>query len=304
LTALHFRVEIAKRTPYVDLSIWGPYGRKTYKKNKFRNWVPDGTGGYDSMEIPGPESYQIWLVGWRVFSTACIMLKVVSSAALEAYEARMEKLVRLWPDAWHLVYTSDDHMRAEQLERIRRSAMARGKSGHPLPPDFTEEKPWSAVFILAAEDTTYWDEHVTGPAQAWRTSGKRGSAVTYEELTTSPLGRTSQSSLDYATSGPATSASRKRPRPPKWERDLAKSRSSQDPPTQGKGGKGGKGNKGGKSGKSAKDSGKERSSQPCWSFSKGFGTCKEAAPNSTCPEGRAHICHLCKGAHQASSCRQ
>ena len=85
------------------------------------------------MELPGPETHQVWLIGWRVFSTACVMLKAFSSAALEAYECRIERLVRLWPDAWHLIATSDEQMRAEQLESIRRTIATSMRMGHPSP---------------------------------------------------------------------------------------------------------------------------------------------------------------------------
>eukprot|EP00971_Amphidinium_carterae_P222009 4407410-Amphidinium_carterae.1 len=81
------------------------------------------------------------------------MLKVASLAALTAYERFMEKLTRLWPTAWHLVYSADDkftrlwptawHLvysaddkcRAEHLERLRRSVVideACGKPRHQL----------------------------------------------------------------------------------------------------------------------------------------------------------------------------
>ena len=121
---------VAHRTPYVDLSIWGPYGRKVHKRNKFWNWIPDGEGGCLSQEIPGPENYQVWLIGWRVFATACVMLRIGSTSALEAYETRMEKLVRLWGDAWLLISTTDDHMRAEQIERPRRTLPPRHRHRH------------------------------------------------------------------------------------------------------------------------------------------------------------------------------
>eukprot|EP00971_Amphidinium_carterae_P273050 5419446-Amphidinium_carterae.2 len=51
------------------------------------------------------------------------MLKIASLAALTAYECFMEKLTRMWPTAWHLVYSADDKCRAEHLERIRRSVV-------------------------------------------------------------------------------------------------------------------------------------------------------------------------------------
>ena len=144
LTALNYRVNTAKRTPYVDLSIRRPYGRKTYKRNKSRNWILFGDGEWISQEILGPENYSVWLIGWRVFATACVMLGIVAPAVLEAYEARIEKIVRLWSDAWHLIYTADDLMRAEQIERIRRQLSTAAKAGHPVPLTWNIATPWSA----------------------------------------------------------------------------------------------------------------------------------------------------------------
>jgi hypothetical protein len=277
----------------VDLSIWGRFGRKAYRRNKFMNWVPDGEGGYQSHEIPGPENHDMWLIGWRVFSAACIMLRIISAAALEAYEARIEKLVRLWPDAWHLIATSDDQMRAEQLERIRRGIATAVRAGHPQPADWGPDNPWSSVFHAAASETTFWDEHITGPAQAWRSSGKRGQPTTVEELAIEPRGR--------PTNTPAQShdSPGKRPRAPKWERDQNKAlrHSSPGPSNKGKGK--GKGKEQPNKGKS-----KDKSAQPCWSFSKSFGTCKDAAALSPCPDGRTHVCHKCHGPHPASACTQ
>ena len=224
-----------------------------------------------------------------------------SSDLLEAYETRMEKLVRLWGDAWHLIYTTDDHMRAEQIERLRRQISTGVKAGHPQPAEWTEAEPWSAVFHMAAADTNYWDEHVTGPAQAWRTSGAKGTPRTLEEISTSASGQLTSSIHVECRPPPQLQSPRKRNRLPKWEREQHQRSTPQSDSRPSKGGKSGKGN-GGKSGKQGEDS-KDKSAQPCWSFSKGFGVCKEAAPNSECPEGRSHVCHLCKGPHQASQCR-
>eukprot|EP00971_Amphidinium_carterae_P043002 845587-Amphidinium_carterae.1 len=73
------------------------------------------------------------------------MLKIASLAALTAYERFMEKLTRMWPTAWHLVYSADDKCRAEHLERIRRS------------------------------------ENVRHPTAAWVASGARSELLTPEE---------------------------------------------------------------------------------------------------------------------------
>ena len=48
--------------------------------------------------------------------------------------------------------------------------------------------------------------------------------------------------------------------------------------------------------------GGDTSKQCCYSFSKGFGTCKDCEPGSSCPTGRQHKCHLCGGAHKAAAC--
>jgi hypothetical protein len=98
--------------PHVDLTTWGLDGCKTYKKNKFRNWIATAVG-YTSQENPGPENFQVRLIGWRVFATARLMPRIASTAALEVYENRTEKLNRLWSDTWHLVATADDQRRTE-----------------------------------------------------------------------------------------------------------------------------------------------------------------------------------------------
>ena len=184
LQGLYYRVSIARRTPYVDLAIWGLFGRKTYKRNKLRTWIPDGRGGYNSHDIPGPESHSVWLIGWRVFVAAALMLQIVSCAALEAYERRIEKMVKLWGDAWHLIYQADDWMRAEILEKIRRQLQANVTAGHPVPKCWAPNEPthpWSAAFFFAAHDNEFWDDNVVHPATSWRSSGRRGALLSQEE---------------------------------------------------------------------------------------------------------------------------
>ena len=48
--------------------------------------------------------------------------------------------------------------------------------------------------------------------------------------------------------------------------------------------------------------GGDTSKQCCYSFSKGYGACKDCEPGSSCPTGRQHKCHLCGGAHKAAAC--
>eukprot|EP00972_Heterocapsa_arctica_P019417 2865257-Heterocapsa_arctica.AAC.1 len=67
------------------------------------------------------------------------------------------------------------------MERIRRRTASSVSAGHPWPPDWDPERPWTAVFRLAAEDTTFWDEQVRQPAAASVASGSRGHPSTPEE---------------------------------------------------------------------------------------------------------------------------
>ena len=170
-----------KRTPYVDMAVWGPFGRKALKHNKFRTWIPDGAGGYESRELPGQENHTAWLVSWRVFVSAALMLGLAASASLEAYESKIERLLRLWADAWHLIYVADDLLRAEGIERIRRGIVTKQSAGHPTPQSWSSSEPWSACFFEAAEQTTFWTEHVIDPASSWRSRGSHGRLTSMEE---------------------------------------------------------------------------------------------------------------------------
>eukprot|EP00971_Amphidinium_carterae_P330195 6463088-Amphidinium_carterae.1 len=95
------------------------------------------------------------------------MLKIASLAALTAYERFMEKLTRMWPTAWHLVYSADDKCRAEHLERIRRSVVLDEACGKPMPEGYDPEHPWSHCFMQAVSDEKFWSENVRHPAAAW-----------------------------------------------------------------------------------------------------------------------------------------
>ena len=303
LTGLDYRVRTAKRTPYVDLAIWGPFGRKTYKRNRLRTWLPDGKGGYTAHEIPGPENFAVWIVGWRVFTAAALMLQIVSSAALEAYERRIERLVKLWGDAWHLIYQADDWMRAEMIEKVRREQQADVSAGHPVPKCWSPSEPWhpwSAAFLAAASDNTFWDDQVVHPATAWRSSGKRGALRTQEEemlgIGGSQGGKAPQS--EQATSHRNDSSSRNRSRTSRMQKLRSENDRLKSSPqaSHSSGSKGGGKNQKGESG------GKSKGQQACWSFSKSFGQCKDAAPGSHCPTGRKHACHKCDGNHNAAAC--
>ena len=169
LMALNHRCRTAKAAPYVDMAVWVPFGRKASRANRFRTWIPTADGTYISKEVAGPENFLQWLSSWRVFSVACIMLNLTTQAALHCYERTIEKLVRTWPSAWHLIVQGDDKCRAEHLERVRRRMAAL-----PSPPmGWDPAEPWSLVLQAVAGDDKFWDDQVRHPAAAWVAAGAR-----------------------------------------------------------------------------------------------------------------------------------
>ena len=43
----------------------------------------------------------------------------------------------------------------------------------------------------------------------------------------------------------------------------------------------------------------DKSDECCYSFSKGYGRCKELTVDDVCENGRWHACHVCHGEHKA-----
>ena len=99
LAAPYHRVAVQKQPPYVDFSVWLPFGRRV----KFQTFMLVGDGSFVMKELPGPQNLQQWLVSWRVFKVACVSLSLVTLAALLLYEKVIEKLVLQWPKAWGLI---------------------------------------------------------------------------------------------------------------------------------------------------------------------------------------------------------
>ena len=73
-------------------------------------------------------------------------------------------------------------MRAEQLERLRRRILKDNSRGIEKPPDWDDSRPWTALFNMAAEDKSYWDEQVRDIATAWLSRGRAGTLQSPDEL--------------------------------------------------------------------------------------------------------------------------
>ena len=127
LAALAKRSVRNDQAPYTDFAIWTPYERKMSKVQRCRIYTPLGDGTFLQKDLPGPGALQAWKASWAVFRTACLMLNLISLAALDSYSRRIEKLATQWPSCWGLIYAADDAGRAEKMERIRRSLASEAK---------------------------------------------------------------------------------------------------------------------------------------------------------------------------------
>ena len=109
----------------------------------------------------GPPNFTIYMTIWVVLVVALKKLMAVAGHALKTYNRRIAKLVELWPECWRIIYQADDLMRSEHMEKIRRKIVREINDGGAKPAYWDENSPWTTVFIAAAGDTTFWDEHVT-----------------------------------------------------------------------------------------------------------------------------------------------
>ena len=152
------------------------------RAHKFTAYVPQPDGGWLKKEILGPDGYEAWLVSWRVYRVALIMLSLADEVALTRYSRQIERLAKDWPTAWHLVYLADDKLRAEYFEKIRRNIVLSIKDGARPPPLWAEERPWSSALLTVADGSEpYWDRNVRHIASRWLAQGCRAAPLTVEE---------------------------------------------------------------------------------------------------------------------------
>ena len=59
VSAFNARVVTLQLAPYGDFSILTPFGRRMAKVLKHRAWLPNRDGTYRTVEVPGPDSYDV-----------------------------------------------------------------------------------------------------------------------------------------------------------------------------------------------------------------------------------------------------
>eukprot|EP00435_Cladocopium_sp_Y103_P021718 s553_g5.t1 len=180
LSALQRRLQVQDVAPYADFAIYVPFGQRALRASKWRTFVatPDG---YTARELPGPSNFTLWRTCYRLLRTSLIMLDAVGLAALHSYEMHLERLARLYPSAWHLLYSADEVARSAQSNRIRARILLDLKMGKSAPEGFDTSRPWDYVFAALPKDDAFWQAQVHGPALAWIAGGSRGTPRTPAE---------------------------------------------------------------------------------------------------------------------------
>jgi len=289
ICAMSTRVIDLGAEPYADFSLLTPYGRRMQKVLRHRSWIPQQDGSYQPVEVPGPADWDTWKACWDVYEVILLMLRrpvvdgqdvgslIATPISLEAYLQNFQTLVKENPGCWHLCATAEDRCRAEHFPRIARRLS--DEKGYP--------PSWSDVFVSAANDDKYWDQHVRRPAL--RFLATRGSAASHSEL-----GGTSQP---------------KRGRQERETRLLPDKKAKTSPKGGGKGaGKGrgkGRGKGYGEHPKMGGDAGPKKDKkglflttregeQICFAFASG------KACQGSC--GRVHVCQHCLQPHCNSNC--
>ena len=309
LAALNKKLE-AGLSPYVDFSVWTPFERRTSRAQKFRVYQPLGDGSYLLRELPGPANLQQWLLCWRVFKAAALMLGAVSLAALQGYEKTVEKLTLQWANCWGLIARADDNARAERLERIRRSLLVDQANGKSMPLDWDVNRPWTACFNILAQDEKFWTEQVRNPAMAWMAAGSRGTPVAPAEAIARAHFPGAQHGADPFEAPEETGEHKEKKRQGNRDRRAAKKARAAREREELIRLRGNNNHKdsGGQSGGKSKGKGKSKDQageELCYSWASGKGTCASVAPGAPCQAKtkRVHKCQYCLSpGHKNADC--
>ena len=75
VTVMINKVVSRNEAPYADFSVLTPFGRRVQKAMKAKSWVLQRDGTWQSLEVPGPPSFEAWAACWKVFRTIMMMLR-------------------------------------------------------------------------------------------------------------------------------------------------------------------------------------------------------------------------------------
>jgi len=257
------------RVPYVDFSVWCPFGSRLARFRKTDAQVFVGNT-LVTKRVDGPANFECWLSSWDLFSVALVSLGAARLGTCMRYRAGMTQLMKLFPRHWGVLQTTDIVLRSERWGRIREhleSYLTMGVS----PPGFDANAPWDLVISVSA----FGAEGIN--ASWWQSSFLLPCTVTSAPGAASNMIRAVEGQPD---SGASSSSLALLP-----------------PPQSAKGG--GRGDKGDKE-KPRRDRNKDKSTasstvEICKNWNASIGACAGDGP---CTHGRKHICDVCGGNHR------
>lgn len=146
--------------PYVDMSIFGPYGRRALRRAVFTSYsLNAATGEWTKAEAPGPDCLATWEQSYKTYKVAMLLLEAADSERLEAYCDHIRDMHQQFgSDAWGIICRADVRMRSEFQDRIRRTLSEAPAYG------YTHAAPWSAVYAASIKQSEFWAKEVATPA--------------------------------------------------------------------------------------------------------------------------------------------
>ena len=253
---------MSKALPYVDLSIWGPFGLRTLRKQVFTSYILNAsTGEWSKKEAPGPPDVVAWEKSFRTYRVAMLLLQAIDSERIDSYIDHIKELHnRFGSECWGLIYRADVRMRSEHMERVKRELDTAPQYG------YSSAAPWSAVFFASTKDAEFWSKEVIIPGTLLLAKGSTGPSK--------PNAATSDSSDGPATSKkPRTGRGKKR----KYKGDDSVFDEKEKVYTHNR-----------------------KKIEICKKYN--MGKCGDGRPQGKCPNNRSHQCNKCMGPHPATKC--
>ena len=154
------------RVPFADFGIWGPYGARLARFKKTDAAVFVG-GELVHKRTDGPTTFECWLSAWDLFSVAMVSLGAATLGTMNRYRGGMVQLMKLFPNMWPVLATTDIVLRLERWGWLREQLEATIAMGAPAL-NFSSTRPWDAVISQSSYgreglNATWWQSHFVLP---------------------------------------------------------------------------------------------------------------------------------------------
>jgi len=280
LSALAARLA-AGEAPHVDFSVFGPFGKRIQRLMNFQADVWVG-GQLVKKKLAGPENFETWRKGWRVFRVAAIKLQFSRPGPIDDFEEGVRLLNSTFPRDWGAVFLTVCHCLEERWEQVRAKIEGLLEKGK-FQGDFDPERPWEAVFSYTAydsgQDSQWWKTHLELPCLTGRSGGRaRTSEVEGGPSAVDQIERQASKRAvdrdDEDSERPAGAGSKRaKKRTSHWQKVKDNNAAGEV-----------------KDGRFTKHQGVEL----CFNWNRNANGCTEP-----CPSKRQHVCEWCKGPHRA-----